>query len=113
VSEFGIEASRSSGTTGVWFGDKKLCAIGVRVDRWVASHGFALNVSVDLDYFSLIIPCGLKTKGVTSMAQILGRDVDFSRVREAVARSFGEVFGRKLTYEGQIIAERPPQSAQI
>jgi lipoyl(octanoyl) transferase len=106
VAEFGIRAARSTGHTGVWVGDRKLCALGVRVQRWVTSHGFALNVNTDLEYFSLIIPCGLPDKGVTSMAEILARHVDFERVCEAVARNFGSVFDRRVTYEEPIAAER-------
>ena len=92
VSEFGIAASRIPGLTGIWIGDQKLAAIGVRISRWVTSHGFALNVSTDLANFGLIVPCGIADKGVTSMEQLLGRPVPMVEVAEAVVRGFTGVF---------------------
>ena len=93
VSDFGIAASRIPGLTGIWVGDHKLAAIGVRISRWVTSHGFALNVSTDLSRFGLIVPCGIADKGVTSMARVLGRPVPMAEVTEAVIRRFAGVFG--------------------
>ena len=71
--DYGIDAGRVEGLTGVWVGREKLAAIGVRIARWITSHGFALNVTTDLDYFNLIVPCGIADRGVTSLARLLGR----------------------------------------
>ena len=93
VSDFGVAATRVRGMTGIWVGDEKLAAIGVRISRWVTSHGFALNVSTDLSRFGLIVPCGITDKGVTSMERLLGRPVLMDEVASAVARRFEAVFG--------------------
>jgi lipoyl(octanoyl) transferase len=95
ASDFGVEAGRVEGLTGVWVGREKLAAIGVRISRWVTSHGFALNVTTDLAYFNLIVPCGIADRGVTSLAQLLGRPVERIEVEERIAAHFGEVFARK------------------
>jgi lipoyl(octanoyl) transferase len=92
VSDFGITAVRISGLTGIWVGDRKLAAIGVRISRWVTSHGFALNVSTDLSNFGLIVPCGIPDKGVTSMERLLGRPVRMDEVAAAVTRRFEQLF---------------------
>jgi lipoyl(octanoyl) transferase len=92
VSDFGIAATRIPGLTGIWVGDQKLAAIGVRISRWVTSHGFALNVSTDLSHFALIVPCGITDKGVTSMQRLLGRPVPMAEVAEAVVIRFERVF---------------------
>jgi lipoyl(octanoyl) transferase len=94
ASDYGIEAGRVPGLTGVWVGREKLAAIGVRVARWVTSHGFALNVSTDLDHFNLIVPCGIADRGVTSIERLLGRRVEIDDVAARVASRFGEVFDR-------------------
>jgi len=96
VAEFGIQAGRVKGLTGIWVGpggrEAKLAAIGVRISRWVTSHGFALNVSTDLSRFGLIVPCGIEDKPVTSMERVLGRPVPMAEVEEAVIRGFASVF---------------------
>ena len=92
VADVGVHATRLPGLTGIWVGNTKLAAIGVRISRWVTSHGFALNVSTDLSNFGLIIPCGIAGKGVTSMERLLGRAVDKDEVTEAVIRRFHAVF---------------------
>jgi lipoyl(octanoyl) transferase len=92
VSDFGITAARIPGLTGIWCGDEKLAAIGVRISRWVTSHGFALNVSTDLSHFGLIVPCGITDKGVTSMERLLARPVPMAEVATAVERRFMGVF---------------------
>ena len=92
VSDFDIVAARVPGLTGIWVGDRKLAAIGVRISRWVTSHGFALNVSTDLSHFDLIVPCGITDKGVTSMERLLGRPVPMDEVAQAVVRRFERVF---------------------
>ncbi|HTF56500.1 MAG TPA: lipoyl(octanoyl) transferase LipB [Planctomycetota bacterium] len=92
----GVTADRRPGMTGVWVGTEKIGAIGVRVERWVTSHGFAFNVATDLARFGLIVPCGLRGEGVTSLAARLGRPVDPEGVKRDVAEAFGTVFGRDL-----------------
>jgi lipoyl(octanoyl) transferase len=94
VAAFGIDAGRVAGLTGIWVGAEKLAAIGVRISRWVTSHGFALNVNTDLDNFRLIVPCGITDKGVTSMERLLGRTVQMVEVEDEIARQFGLVFDR-------------------
>jgi lipoyl(octanoyl) transferase len=91
--DFGIEAVRLPGAAGVWVGNDKLAAMGVHLSRWVTSHGFALNVNTDLRYFEWIVPCGLREKGVTSLAKLLGRPVEMEAVTERVVKHFGAVFG--------------------
>ncbi len=91
--DFGIEAGRSPGAAGVWVGNDKLAAMGVHLSRWVTSHGFALNVNTDLSYFEWIVPCGLRDKGVTSLAKLLGHPVKMEDVVERVMEHFGAVFG--------------------
>ena len=90
LAEFGVAARREPGMRGVWTGNGKIAAIGVHISRWVTSHGFALNVNTDLDYFRFIVPCGL-TRPVTSM-QREGAKADPAAVASAVVRHFGRVF---------------------
>ena len=99
VARYGITAGRQEGMTGAWVGDRKIGAIGVRVERWVTSHGFALNANNDLGGFDLIIPCGLRGKGVTSIAREIGHEVDLEELRRSVAEIFGEVVGRRMIHE--------------
>lgn len=91
-NDYKIEAGRIEGLTGVWVGDAKICALGVRCSRWVTMHGFALNVNTDLSYFDYIIPCGLKRKGVTSIQEILGRRIDTEEVKDCLVSHFEHVF---------------------
>jgi lipoyl(octanoyl) transferase len=91
---YGVNAGRIDGLTGVWVGDDKLAAIGVRISRWITSHGFAFNVTTDLSCFDLIVPCGIHDRGVTSLARLLGRRIDREEVEERVAAQFGLLFGR-------------------
>lgn len=90
LADFGIEAGRVQGCTGVWVNHAKIAAIGVHISRWVTSHGFALNVNTDVSYFQYIVPCGL-TKPVTSMAQ-LGVNTTLDEVSERLAEHFCRVF---------------------
>jgi lipoyl(octanoyl) transferase len=92
VSDFGITAARIPGLTGIWVGDNKLAAIGVRISRWVTSHGFALNFSTDLSNLGLIVPCGISDKGVTSMERLLERAVPMAEVADAVVARFHGLF---------------------
>jgi lipoyl(octanoyl) transferase len=94
AADFGIDASRVVGMTGVWVGRDKLAAIGVRLSRWITSHGFALNVGTDLEYFSLIVPCGIADRGVTSLERLMGRPVDRGAVQDRIVGHFSDVFGR-------------------
>ena len=93
AAAFDIVAQRLPGLTGAWVGDEKLAAIGVRIARWVTSHGFALNVSTDLGHFDLIVPCGIR-KGVTSIERLVGRQVSDESVEVAVIKAFTDVFER-------------------
>ncbi len=92
LSDYGIKAHRRQGFTGVWVGSDKVAAIGVAFSRWVASHGFALNVDPYMPHFRLIHPCGIRDAGITSMSRLLGRPVEMKGVCEAVAERFCECF---------------------
>jgi lipoyl(octanoyl) transferase len=91
-ADFRVTASRVPGLTGVWVGSEKIGAIGVRIARWVTSHGFALNVSTDLSAFDLIVPCGIRDRGVTGLERLLGRPVPLDDVMDCLERHFAEVF---------------------
>jgi lipoyl(octanoyl) transferase len=98
-ADFRIAAGPVKGLTGVWVeGARKIAAIGIHVSRGVTSHGFALNVNNDLDYFRLIVPCGISDKPVTSMARELGAEQALETVAQAVARSFGQVFDSQVLW---------------
>lgn len=93
LAAFGVEAARAEGLTGVWTGGRKIAAIGIRVSSgWVTSHGFALNVDPDLDYFANIVPCGIRGREVTSLAECVGGPVSMAAVEDAVVSAFAEVF---------------------
>lgn len=106
VAGFGIVSHRLPGLTGTWVGDEKLAAIGVRIARWVTSHGFALNVSTNLEHFGLIVPCGIADKGVTSLDKVSGRPIAMNDVENAVVEAFSLVFERR-------IAETVPAAAVV
>ena len=93
LARFGIEAGRSEGQTGVWVGPDKVAAIGVAIRRWVTYHGFALNVCPDLRHFGLIVPCGIRGKGVTSLEKLLGRPVSVAAVKAPLVECVVDVFG--------------------
>jgi lipoyl(octanoyl) transferase len=93
AAAFGVTAGRLPGLTGAWVGDEKLAAIGVRISRWVTSHGFAFNVSTALEHFDFIVPCGITDKGVTSLERQLGRPVAMDEVEAAIEAAFRDVFG--------------------
>lgn len=98
--DIGIVAGRKEGKTGVWVntaaGEEKLAAIGVHISRWVTSHGFAYNVSTDLRYFDLIVPCGIPDKRPTSLERLLGRAMGLNEVAPRITARIGEVFGLEL-----------------
>ncbi len=96
VAKFEVVANRTPGLTGIWVGDKKLAAIGVRIARWITSHGFALNVTTKLEHFDLIVPCGITGKGVTSLAQLTGQAIEIQSVIPAVTEAFASVFERTV-----------------
>jgi lipoyl(octanoyl) transferase len=106
AADYGVVAVRVPGLTGVWVGREKLAAIGVRIGRWVTSHGFAFNVTTDLEYFDLIVPCGIADRGVTSLARLLGRPVDRREVEDHLVTHFCRVFERTL------VAAREPLAAR-
>ena len=93
LAEFGVQAESEDRPTGVWAGDAKIAAIGVKVSRGVTMHGFALNVSPDLSYFDHIVPCGMPEGRVTSMASELSEAVDVQQVMPVLAQHFGQSFG--------------------
>ena len=90
--EFKIIAQRNDGLTGVWVGDEKIAALGVRISRWVTMHGFALNVNPDLSFYDGIIPCGIFDHGVTSMEQLLGKTQNNDNVKNVVIKKFNKYF---------------------
>jgi lipoate-protein ligase B len=116
LAGYGIQAGREEGLTGVWVGRDKIAAIGVRVSRpggvaggWVTGHGLALNVSVDLDWFQRIIPCGIVGRGVTSMERLTGSPTPLPQVGDRLACEFGAVFGRNVAP----LASLPDPSAAL
>jgi lipoyl(octanoyl) transferase len=100
--DFGVTARRESGKTGVWIPlesnreTEKVGAIGVHISRWVTSHGFAFNVSTDLRFFDLIVPCGIAGRAATSLEKVLGRRADRSEVAPKLSKHFGDVFGLEM-----------------
>lgn len=97
-ADFGIDAGRIQGLTGVWVdhleqkNPRKICAMGVKASRWVTMHGFALNVNTDLNYFKHIVPCGIEDKAVTSIEQELGKAQDFQAVSDRMAKHLKDIF---------------------
>ena len=113
LAGYGIQSQSVRGLTGVWAGDDKIAAIGVRVSRpgsaaggWITTHGLALNVSVDLDWFARIVACGIADRGVTSMKKLLGTAAPLPEVSERLAHHFGEVFGHTLAVSPDRVALR-------
>jgi lipoyl(octanoyl) transferase len=94
--DYGLEAGRIAGLTGVWVGPEKIGAIGIRISRWVTSHGFAFNVSTDLSCFELVVPCGIADRGVTSLAKLTGKEVPLAEVEDRIIHHFSSVFDREV-----------------
>ena len=95
--DYGVTAGRSEGLTGAWVGPAKIGAIGVRISRWITSHGFAFNVDPNLDHFNLIVPCGIADKSVTSLRQLVNRDLRPYDVEDRLIRHFAAVFDQTVT----------------
>jgi lipoyl(octanoyl) transferase len=93
---YGVAAGRISGLTGTWVGADKIGAIGIRISRWITSHGFAFNVGTELDHFKLIVPCGISDRGVTSLEKITARSIAMSEVAGTIVQRFAEVFERAV-----------------
>jgi len=91
-ADFGLSATRKAGLTGVWVAEEKVAAIGVRLSRWVTSHGFALNVTTDLNHFGLIVPCGISDRGVTSLERLVGLAPPMDGVEDRVIHHMCRVF---------------------
>ncbi|MBX3097384.1 MAG: lipoyl(octanoyl) transferase LipB [Fimbriimonadaceae bacterium] len=91
-AEYGLESRRFPPHTGVWLGDKKVCAIGIKVKRWISLHGLALNCTNDLRSFNLIVPCGIQGYGVTSLSTATGRSVTVEEVKPRLTRQFQQLF---------------------
>lgn len=101
IKTYGLAAKREINLTGVWVGNKKIAALGVRLSRWVSMHGFALNANIDLGLFDGLIPCGLKGKGITSMQSLLERPVDMQELKTVVLGQFQHQFSyQSLEYAG-------------
>jgi lipoyl(octanoyl) transferase len=103
VAHYGITATRAEGKRGIWVGQTKIGAIGVRIARWVTSHGFALNVTTNLEHFRHITPCGLHGTGVTSIESLVGAPVPLDEIRQLVVGHFGTVFERDIVPRAETI----------
>ncbi len=99
-ADYGFEAGRIDGLTGVWIGEKKVAAFGIRSSRWVTMHGFAFNVNTDLSYFNHIVPCGIVDKEVTSLQALLGREIPLNEVKEKIVHHFQDVFEVSIQPKG-------------
>jgi lipoyl(octanoyl) transferase len=103
LEAYGIKAGRIKGLTGVWLDEndpvkaRKICAFGIRASRWVTMHGFAFNVNTDLSYFENIVPCGIADKGVTSMKQELGEELDIAMVKQRLKLELADLFDVELS----------------
>jgi lipoyl(octanoyl) transferase len=92
-ADYGVAAGRIDGLTGAWIGAEKVGAIGVRISRWITSHGFAFNVATNLSDFQLIVPCGIADRGVTSLEKAAGRALSLPDVEDHVVDHFARIFG--------------------
>ena len=111
LMDYGISAHRSKINPGVWVGEEKIAAIGIAVkSSWITMHGFSFNINPDLNHYSLIVPCGISDKGVTSLSKVLRKSVSQKEVRQKLIQHYGEVFNlrtRKITLE--VIAKCSPR----
>lgn len=108
-ADYDIKAGRIDGLTGVWVGEQKIAAMGIRCSRWVTMHGFALNVNTDLSYFDHIVPCGIENKSVTSISDLIGRKIDETEVKERLLDHFSDVFDVEIN----LGAQKPEPLKQI
>ena len=95
LSEYDIKATRSEGLTGVWVGDEKIAAQGVKISKWVTMHGFSINVNTNLDFYDSIIPCGIFDRGVTSISEILGKLIDMNQIKMVIIEKFNNNFKKE------------------
>lgn len=93
LKDFGISSHRDEGYTGVWVGEEKICAIGIKISRWITMHGLALNINNELNYFDMIIPCGIFHKGVTSMKKLTGKRWEPGIISQKLLFHFNNIFG--------------------
>ena len=91
-ADYGLVAGRKEGLTGVWIEERKICAIGIKISRWMTMHGFAFNVNTDLNLFNGIIPCGISDKAVTSLQNELGVQKNLNEVKQRIVKRFSEIF---------------------
>ncbi len=96
LAEYGIVSGRIENHTGVWVEDKKICALGIKVSRWISMHGFALNINTDMNLFNGIIPCGIENKGVVSLKEIIGENIPIEKVKTIIVEKFKLVFNYGL-----------------
>ncbi len=99
-ADYGFEAGRIDGLTGVWIGEEKISAMGIRCSRWVTMHGFAFNVNTDLSYFGNIVPCGIQDKAVTSLQKLTGSEMDIAEVKKRIVFHFEDVFNVQIKEKG-------------
>jgi len=98
LADYGLEAGRKQGLTGVWIADQKIAAIGVRISRWVTSHGFALNITTNLKHFDTIVPCGIREFGVTSLERLMAAPPSLEAAAEVFAGHFARLFDRRTVW---------------
>ena len=91
-AEYGLITGRNPKHTGVWIGERKIAAIGIKISRWITMHGLAFNVNTDLAFFGGIIPCGIKDKDVTSLQRELGREIEIDKVKDKLIKNFQKIF---------------------
>ncbi|MDE3075349.1 MAG: lipoyl(octanoyl) transferase LipB, partial [Chloroflexota bacterium] len=114
LAGFGVAAGREPHFPGVWVGEEKICAIGVKISEWVSLHGLALNVTTDMSYFRHIIPCGILGKGVTSLERLISPAPSMSAVQSRLAAEFGELFEREMVWPTAAAshAVTPPETSR-
>ncbi|GIW47207.1 MAG: octanoyltransferase [Deltaproteobacteria bacterium] len=96
LGNFGLKARRIKGLTGVWVDNKKIASIGIGIKRWITYHGFALNVNTDLSYFNMIVPCGMQDVEITSIKELLGKDINMKEVEDSIVDAFAKVFNKRV-----------------